>query len=428
MHYEIKDLAKSQKEVKVTVPAEELKPYMERAAAELSGKVKIEGFRPGKASYEIMAKRVGEMNILEEALPNVVRKQLVEIIEKEKLETVGEPSINVEKAAPGNEVIFTATLTMLPEVKKLADYKTIKIEAKDVVVKDEDVERVVAELRKMQRVEREVEREVGKDDKVTVDMAMAIDHVTVEGGATKGHSIYLDEPYYIPGLNEQIIGMKKGERKVFKLTFPKDHFNKNLAGKEVEFTVDLKGVHQIENPEVDETFAKRLGQESVEKLKTLLRKNLQDEADVKEGQRQEIAALEELVKKSDLAELPDMLVTNETKKMIHELEHSVTSQGGEFADYLKSIKKSHTDLMLEFAPQATQRVKSMVLMREIAKREHLEPTDAEMLDEQLKLLNMYADDPETQARIRSEDGEDYMRGMLKNRKVLAFIRETMVKK
>src|SRR5690349_8984088 len=135
MHYAIKDLAKSQKELKVTIPPEELKPYMERAAAELSGRVKIEGFRPGKASYEVVAKRVGEMNILEEALPNVVRKQLVEIIEKEKLETVGEPSINVEKAAPGNEVIFTATLTMLPAVKKLADYKSIKIEPKDVVVK-----------------------------------------------------------------------------------------------------------------------------------------------------------------------------------------------------------------------------------------------------------------------------------------------------
>lgn len=428
MQYAIKELAKSQKEVKVTVPPEELKPYMERAAAELSGKVKIEGFRPGKASYDIVAKRVGEMNILEEALPNVVRKQLVEIIEKEKLETVGEPSINVEKAAPGNEVVFTATLTLLPAVKKMADYKSIKIEAKDVVVKDEEVERVVGELRKMQSVEREVEREVQKGDKATVDMSMAIDNVTVEGGATKGHSIYLDEPYYIPGLNEQLLGMKKGERKVFKLTFPKDHFNKNLKGKEVEFTVDLKGVHQIENPEVDDNFAKRLGQESTEKLKEILRKNLQDEANIKETQRQEIAAIEELIKKSEVADLPDMLVTNETRKMIHELEHSVAGQGGEFGDYLKSINKTHDQLMLEFAPQAIQRVKSMILMREIAKRENLEPSDKEMLDEQLRLLNMYADDPETQARIRSEDGEDYMRGMLKNRKVLAFIRETCVKK
>ena len=209
MQYAIKDLVKSQKEVRVTVEPAELKPFMESAAAELSGKVKIEGFRPGKASYEIVARRVGEMNILEEALPKVVRKQLVEIIEKEKLETVGEPSISVEKAAPGNEVIFAATLTLLPSIKKMAEYRSMRIEPKVVTVKDEDVDRVVGELRKMQRVEREVEREVRKGDKATVDMAMAIDHVTVEGGAAKGHSIYLDEPYYIPGLNEQLLGMKK---------------------------------------------------------------------------------------------------------------------------------------------------------------------------------------------------------------------------
>ena len=428
MPYTIKDLPKSQKEVRVTVAPAELKPAMERAAAALSQKVKIEGFRPGKASYDIVAKRVGEMNILEEALPGVVRAQLVEIIKKEDLETVGEPTINVEKAAPGNELVFTATLTLLPDVKKLADYKTIKIEAKDATVKEEEVERVIGELRKMQSVEREVERELRKGDKATVDMAMAVDHVAVEGGATKNHQIYVDEPYYVPGLNEQLLGMKKGEQKVFTLAFPKDNFNKNLAGKQVEFTVDLKGVHQIDHPELDDAFAKRLGQESIAKLRELLRKNLQDEADLKETQRQEVAAIEELIKKSEIGEMPDMLVTNEARKMIHELEHSVAGQGGEFGDYLKSIGKTQDQLMLEFAPQAMQRVKSMVLMRAIAKRENLEPSDKEMLDEQLKLMNMYADDPQTQERIRSEDGEDYIRAMLKNRKVLAFIRETCVKK
>ncbi len=427
MHYDVKDLAKSQKEVRVTVDPGELKPAMERAAGEISQKVKIEGFRPGKASYEIVAKRVGEMAILEEALPGLVRKSLMEIVKNENFDTVGEPSISVEKAAPGNEVIFTALFSLLPEVKKLADYAAIRVEPKDVAVADEEIDRVVGELRKMQSVEREVEREVRKGDKATVDMAMAIDHVAVEGGVTKSHGVYLDEPYYVPGLNEQLLGMKKGERKVFTLTFPKDHFNKNLAGKDVEFTVDLKGLHHVDHPEVDDDFAKRLGQESVGALRTLLRKNLEEEARTKETQRQEIAAIEELIKKSELAELPDLLITNETKKMLHELEHSIAGQGGEFGDYLKSIKKTPDQLRLEFAPQAVQRVKSMVIMREIAKRENLEPTDQEMLDEQLKLLNLYADDPDTQARIRSEDGEDYLRATLKNRKVLAFIREATVK-
>jgi len=428
MQYAIKDLPKSQKEVTVTVEADELKPFMERAASDISQKVKIEGFRPGKASYEVVAKRVGEMAILEEALPKVVRKQLVEIIQKESLETVGEPSVEVQKAAPGNETVFNAKLTLLPAVKKLADVADIKIAPKDVTVKDEDLDRTMGELRKMQSIERDVDREVRKGDKATVDMSMAIDHVTVEGGATRGHGIYIDEPYYVPGLNEQIIGMKKGEKKVFTLPFPKDHFNKMLKGKDVEFTVELKGVHEIVNPELDDDFAKKLGQESFEKLRTLLRKNLQDEADVKETQRQEIAAIEELNRRSDIDEVPDLLVTNEARKMVHELEHSVVSQGGDFGEYLKSIKKTQEELLLEFAPQAMARVKSMVLMRAIAKQENLSPDDKEVLDEQLQMLNMYADDAEMQDRVRSEDGEEYIRNMLRNRKVLAFLREKTIQK
>lgn len=428
MTYDIKNLPKSQKEIKVTVGADELKPFLERAATELSQKVKIEGFRPGKASYDIVAKRVGEMAILEEALPRLVQKQLVEIIKKESLETIGEPSINVEKAAPGNEVIFTATVSLLPAIKNMADYASIKIEAKDVSVKADEIEKVISELRKMQSTEAEVEREATDKDKVTVDMMMAIDKVAVEGGATKGHAIYLSEPYYVPGLNEKIVGMKKGEQKIFTLTFPKDNFNKNLAGKEVEFTVDLKGVHEIKHPELDDFFAKRLGQENMDALRALLRKNLEDEANMKEQQRQEAAALEELLKKSDIEDAPESLVNNEAHKMMHEMEHSIAKQGMAFADYLKSIGKTHDELLLDFVPDAMKRVKSMVVMREIARRENLDPTDKEALDEQLKMLNMYADDPETQARIRSEEGEDYIRAMLKNRKVLQFIRETMIKK
>jgi trigger factor len=220
--------------------------------------------------------------------------------------------------------------------------------------------------------------------------------------------------------------MRTGEQKIFTLKFPKDNFNKMLAGKDVEFTVDLKGVHEIDHPALDEVFAKRLGQESMEKLRERLRQNLEDEARTKENQRQEVAAIEELVKRSEVGEIPDLLVTNETRKMLHELEHSVAQQGREFGEYLKSLKKTQDALLLDFAPEALKRVKATVLMREIAKRENLEPTDQELLDEQLKLLSMYADDPETQARIREDEGMAYLRGMLKNRKVLSFLRENAI--
>lgn len=427
MQYEVKQLPKALKAVKITVSPEELKPFLEHAATDISQRVKIEGFRPGKAGYEVMKGKFGEMAILEEALPAVVQKYFVEVVGKENLETVGEPSVNVEKAAPGNEVIFTVTVAILPRIGKMPELSKIKVKAKEAKIEEKEVERVVDELRKMQATEHEVERAVEPKDKVTVDMTMTKDLVIVEGGQVKDHAIYLDEPYYIPGINEKLRGMKKGETKKFSLKFPKEHYQKHLAGYDVDFEVTLKKIQEIRHAEANDAFAQLLGKKTLAELKELLRKNLENEAGLKEKQRQELSILEELIKHSKFDELPDMLVNAEAKKMIHELEHSVERDRGNFEEYLRQIKKTKDQLLLDMVPEAIKRVKASIIIREIAKTQNVEPTDAEQLDEQMNMLNMYKDDPATQERIRSEDGEAYIKMMLRNRKVMEFLRTNCVK-
>src|SRR5262249_54676219 len=158
-----------------------------------------------------------------------------------------------------------------------------------------------------------------------------------------------------------------------------------------------------------------LGQKDIATLRGLLRKNLEDEAAQKERQRQEIAILEELVKDSRFEEIPDLLVNAEAHKMLHELEHSVERQGLSFDDYLKQIKKTKDQVLLDFTPEAMKRVKVSILIREVASKENLDATDQEMLDEQMKMLNMYKEDSDTQEKIRSEEGENYIRMTLRNR-------------
>lgn len=427
MKYTIKDLPKNMKEVRVEFPAEEMKPYMEAAATVLSQKTKIEGFRAGKATYEVVVGRFGEGTILEEALPNIVRRSLVEVITKEQLETIGEPSINIEKAAPGNDIVFTATVSILPKVKKLANLDKIKIKTKPTDIKDDEVERVVGELRKMRKTEQAVDRETKEGDKVTVDMDMTLDKVAVEGGAVKDHHIYLDEEYFIPGLKEKIFGMKKGEAREFTLKFPDEHFQKNLAGKDVDFKVVLKDIKELQEPELNDEFAKSIGKSTMKELRELLRENLEEEAKTKEKQRQEIAVMEKLIEKSEFDEIPDLLVTSQAQQMLREFQHSIEKQGMSFDDYLTKIGKKKTDMLLDFTPEALKRVKSSILVRVVAEQKKIEPTDAEILEEQTKMLNMYKDDPKTQESIRSEEGMRYLRITLRNRKVMDFIREKTVK-
>lgn len=427
MQYTVKDLPKNMKEIRIEFPASDLKPYMESAAAKLSQQTKIEGFRPGKASYEVMKGRFGEGVILEEALPEVVRKSLVEVIKKDSLETIGEPSINIEKAVPENDVIFTAKVAILPKIKKLPDLEKVKIKAKKTEIKDEEVEKVVKELQKMQKTEHAVEREAKEGDKITVDMVMSLDKVPVEGGTVRDHHIYLDEEYFVPGLKEKVLGMKKGDKREFILKFPEKHFQKNLAGKDVEFSVEMKEVTELSDPELNDAFAAKLGKENMDDLRALLRKNLEDEAENKEKQRQEIAVIEELIKKADFDEIPELLVTSQAQSMLHEFQHSIERQGMTFDDYLLKIGKKRSELLLDYTPEAVKRAKSAILIRKIADEKQIEPSDADVLEEQTKMIDMYKDNAETQERVRSEEGLNYIRMVLKNRKVMEYLRETCVK-
>ena len=148
-----------------------------------------------------------------------------------------------------------------------------------------------------------------------IDMDLLIDNVLVEGGQTKDHGVYLNENYYVPGLPEQLIGVKKDEEKEFDLEFPKEHYQKHLAGKKVHFKVKVKDVFERKFPELNDEFAKKLGQENVAKLREVLKQNLQAEADRKENERQEIEMLEAIITKAKFEDIPDVLIDAEKRRI-----------------------------------------------------------------------------------------------------------------
>src|SRR5690606_33800242 len=141
-------LPKSQLEITVTFPADELKPLVEKAALEISQQTKIEGFRPGKVPYKVLKQKIGEMKIYEEAAAIAVEKSYVEIVQKEKIDPLGSPKIDFEKLVPGNDFIYKPTVNLIPEIK-IGDYKTIKIKEKDIKITDAEVDKVIDELRNM---------------------------------------------------------------------------------------------------------------------------------------------------------------------------------------------------------------------------------------------------------------------------------------
>jgi trigger factor len=425
----IEDLEKNKKKIKFVVTQEEAKPYLEEAAERISKQKEIPGFRPGKAGYEVIVQQVGEMAVLEEALESIIRKSYMEALLANDLDPVGSPNVDVSKLAPENDIEFTAEITLMPAVKELADYTKLEVTSKKVAIENKDIDLALRDLQRMQtkEVRATAEDAAGDSDKIVVSMDMKKDGVSVEGGQSPNHVVFMTEDYYIPGFKEEVKGMKEGEKKTFTLPFPEDHAQKMLAGSDVEFEIEVKELFHLESPDLDDSFGKTLGMKDMSELKDRIRENLLSEKDQEELARQEREMLESLATKSSFDDIPDTLVNEEINKMTAELQRAVEAQGGEFEKYLESMKKTLADLKLDFTAQALTRIKVALAMRAVAKKADIQVEEKELDEELDRLAEQHKDNKEAKEQIFSAEYRDYMEQILRNRKVIDFLRETIVK-
>ena len=421
----------SKTEVKLTieVTAEEMQPFLITAANHIGEHVETPGFRKGKATYEAIVNNVGEMRVLEEAIEPAVRLHLAQALMDEDLDTVGQPKVDIEKMAPGNALVFTAVATLMPKVKKMGNIDKLKVEKKSTEVDAKEIERSMNDLARMQTKEVRAEggAVVGEKDMAVVDLDMKKGGVPVEGGAAKGFKIYMTEETYIPGMKEEVKGMKEGEDKEFAIDFPEEHHIKHLAGQKIECSLKVNEIHHLEVPKIDDEFAKTVGLKDLADMKAKIEENLKAENEDNEKRRQEREALEMLADKSSFEDIPDFLIDDEIEKMVHELEHSVESQGGKFEDYLKSIKKTPEEMRAEFREQAEVRVKVALVLREVAKAEKIEATDEDVQAEIDKQAKMYEGHEEALAKVNSPEYREYIQYRMRNEKVIAHLLDKMVK-
>lgn len=424
MAYKTNKKDKSQVEFTITVTPEEYQPALEKAAARLSERASIKGFRKGKAPYDVVKQNVGEMAIMQEAIERIVQEHYVAAVQAEELAIVGMPEIKMDKMAPGNDVVFSATVALLPDVK-LPDLKKIKVKREEKKVDDKQIDETIDALRGMHANEVAKEGKAEGTDKLLIDMDMFIDKVPVDGGQAKDYQVYLSEDHYIPGFNKEVEGLKKGDTKEFTLDFPKTHYQKNLAGKTVEFKVSVKDVFERQMPEVNEDFAKKLGQKSVDELKELIKSNLTNEAKQKADQKFEIDMLDAIIEKAKFSDLPEVLINAERQKIFYELKGNLERSGISVEQYLRDIKKTEEDLRNDFTEQATKRAKAALISREVAQEQKMEISDKE-IDAEIELMKgAYAHNKEAQENLKRPEIRDSIAVMLQNKKVITFLKETI---
>jgi trigger factor len=419
-------LEKGQLELLVTVETTELEKYLQSAATRLTKKNKMPGFRPGKMPFEMVKNHFGEMALYQEAADEIITKTYYQAITQEKIEAIGRPKIDIEKLAPQNPVVYKAVINILPSIS-LGDWQSLKIQKKKVVVSEEDISKTLEQLRDLNVKEVLVDRAIQKGDKAEIDFIGTIDKVAIEGGTSYKYPVVVGENRMIPGFEDNLLNLKKDQEIDFSLQFPEKYFQKNLAGKSADFHVKVISVFERQKPDVNDEFAKLLGFDNLVKLNEQLKNNIGKDKELKEKQRVELEAINEMIKTATVTEIPEMLIDNEIHKMVHELESSINTQGLDLANYLKSINKTHEDLHVDFRNQAIERVKIGLALRQIGKDNKIEVSESEVQAEVDKQKKMYHDDEEALKEIDSPESKQYLSSIITNQKTVKFITDIIVK-
>lgn len=423
---EIKKLPESQKEIKVCVPWDEWKKYIDIAAADFSKEIKIQGFRSGKAPRDMVEKKVGAGALLEAAAQKAIQGTYPKIIIENKIDAIGAPKAEILKLAEGNDLEYRVVCAVIPEVtmrpwKDAVEKINKEYANKKADVSEEEVNKELENIAKSRVQHIKVEREAKEGDNVILDFEVKRDGVPIENGSSKNHPLILGRGVFIPGFEEQVVGMKAGETKEFELIFPKDYHEKGLAGNPAQFAVTVNEVQERKSPELSDEFAKSLGKfKDLADMRKSVTEGMGEEKkhELKEKHRAEI--IDVLIEATQV-ELPELLVHEELHKMINEFEMQLQGMGMSFDQYLQQIGKKIEELEHEWEPQAIKRVKAALALEEVAKEKEIEITSEEVEAEMNKTLAQYKKIKDVEKNIDLGKLYNYIKGMKQNEKVLEML-------
>jgi len=382
MEAKSEDLKKGKFKLTITVSPEEMVGYYNKSYEKIAPTIKLDGFRPGKAPRKLVEAAAGTARILSEALDMAVSENYYKAIIENKLNPISEPKIVINKYPSYGESTenvkevfeFEAEIEILPPVT-LGDYSKVKVKIKEPKKAGaEDLKKVLDHFQKQSSTFSEVDRPAKKGDRVEINFEGFLKKVRIDQMCSKNHPLVLGEGNLIPGFEEEIVGMKKGEKKDFKIKFPKDYHAKEYAGKEAEFSVELADLKEVALPELNDEFAKKFGHKNMEELKKAIEKNLNQEMEEESKRNLEMEVIDKVLPLLN-AEIPESLIGRETERMLHEYSEQLTRQGINFERYLDSIKKTREQIHTEMRPQAEKNVKIGFLLGKIIDEKKWDPKD-----------------------------------------------------
>ncbi|KKQ58877.1 MAG: Trigger factor [Parcubacteria group bacterium GW2011_GWC1_38_17] len=422
MDFKLEKLPKSKINLIITLDAGDLKKYADQAVLNFSEHAKIKGFRAGKAPKHFVVEHIGQNRINDETVNVAIEDSYSKILLENDIEVISRPKIEVVKFIPNKELEYKAEILVSPEIK-LADYREIakksgQTEKQEVKVDKKEVKDALNWILNSRAKYIKIDRPSQKGDLAVVSYELRNNGVKIEGADQKQHPIILGEGKLAPGFEDQLIGLKTGEEKEFSLDIPQDFINHQIAGKKIDFKVNIDDLMQKDLPKLDDEFAKSIGHfENLELLEKSIEEGILNEKNQAEKDKFRIALILKVASQSEM-DISEELIESELEKMIYELEHDIKHRGMEFDKYLEHIKKTRDDLKKEFRDKAIERVRIALVMREIGKSENIEISDEELAEKMKEVLTKLGDQTQN---IDHDRLHGYTENIIMNEKVFELL-------
>lgn len=399
-------------EVKISfkIEAEKFEDAIKKVYTKSAKYFNIPGFRKGKAPFSLVERKYGDEMFYEDAFNELVPEIYEEALKDNKIEAVSKPEIDVQKMKKGEELEFTAKVQTKPEVK-LGKYKGIEIKKVEYNVSDDDINHEMGHMQeKNARVITVEDRPVKDKDISVIDFEGFVDGKAFEGGKAEKHELEIGSHTFIPGFEEQVIGMKKDEEKDIVVKFPDDYFSKDLAGKDATFKVKVEEIKEKKLPELDDEFAKDVSEfDTLEELKASIKDKKQKENDEKAKREIEEVAIQAVSDDTEI-DIPSGMIETEINNMISDMEQQLSYQGISLDQYLKMVNKTRKDIEDGYKEQAQKNVKARLVLEAVIKAEKIE-ADQKDIDKKIKEM--------AEAYGRKEDE------LKNNEQFINYISETM---
>lgn len=418
-----KQIENYESEVTVEFEAEELEKAKKRAAKKIAERVNIPGFRKGKVPYNILEKTVGKDYILDEAADVLIQQAARDLVKNAEIVPVTEMQPKLITCEDGQNLVFTLTFTPYPKVE-LGEYKNLEVDKVIEPVTDEDVNKRLEHLRghHANLTEAAEDDTVANGDFVTLDFVGTVDGEKFQGGEGKDHPLDIGSHSFIGDFEEQLIGLKVGEEKDVKVTFPEDYRVKELADKPAVFHCKINSIKHKELPALDDEFAKKVGKfESLTDLKDSIRKNMETAAERTATERQQEGVIKKAVENMTV-DLPPVMVENRITQLIRELEVQLQNQGMTIQQYLAISNIDMDQLRDNYREAAKENVLTDILCDEIARVENIKVNSRELDYEIAVMAQMYRTTPKQIIKIlRDNHQEQNIVANVRRRNVMQFI-------